>query len=48
MSVDEYFTKTPETLKPMELIFGAVRASVLLEAYHLHPERFVHQQVIHL
>jgi Uma2 family endonuclease len=27
MTVDEYFTKTPETVKPMELIFGAVRVA---------------------
>ena len=27
MTVDEYFTKTPETVKPMELIFGALRVA---------------------
>ena len=27
MTVDEYFTKTPETVKPMELIFGELRVA---------------------
>src|SRR5262245_23135287 len=27
MSVDEYFTKTPVTVQPMELIFGALRVA---------------------
>lgn len=27
MTVDEYFTSTPETVKPMELVFGALRVA---------------------
>src|ERR1051326_5136739 len=27
MTVDEYFTKTPETLRPMELVYGLLRAA---------------------
>jgi len=27
MTVDEYFTETPETVKPMELIFGTLRVA---------------------
>ena len=27
MTVDEYFTKTPETVRPTELIFGAIRVA---------------------
>ena len=27
MTVDDYFTKTPETVKPMELIFGVLRVA---------------------
>jgi Uma2 family endonuclease len=27
MTVDEYFTKTPESAKPMELVFGLLRAA---------------------
>ncbi|HVZ23389.1 MAG TPA: Uma2 family endonuclease [Vicinamibacterales bacterium] len=27
MSVDDYFTKTPETLRPMELVYGLLRAA---------------------
>ena len=27
MTVDEYFTKTPETVKPVELIYGGLRAA---------------------
>lgn len=27
MTVDEYFTNTPETVKPMELIFGVLRVA---------------------
>ena len=26
MTVDDYFTKTPETVKPMELVYGLLRA----------------------
>jgi len=27
MTVDDYFTKTPETLRPMELVYGLLRAA---------------------
>ena len=27
MTVDDYFTKTPETVKPMELVYGLLRAA---------------------
>jgi Uma2 family endonuclease len=33
MTVDQYF-KTPETVKPMELIFGAVRAAEAPSPFH--------------
>src|SRR5438128_1636212 len=33
MTVDQYF-RTPETLKPMELIFGAVRAAAAPTPFH--------------
>ena len=34
MTVDDYFTKTPETVKPMELVYGLLRAADSPTARH--------------
>jgi len=34
MTVDDYFTKTPETVKPMELVYGRLRAADAPTPHH--------------